>query len=518
MVDGFYYSCRYIAPSLSFSNTVLGLDDMIPLHLILGCLCVAPIGDDAKALALSDAVTTRPEWLKGPAPFDLNAYFTAPPPDKNAAPLYLEALAEFSIEMAECLPQGEARDLKLQTVKERLARYYVIAQALRKDPSSVVAEQIDEVLADYAEGFRKLAEAQRRGSCVFETGLDVTARLPHAQTARTVARIAVLRVRRSLENGDLDRAIADCDAMLRFARDLQPRGFIIQQLCGVGVIQEVTNQMIAPVLSAPGLKVEHCDRLLSMLRRHEEYSLAIDVEGYKAEYVMTRMTLHALIHDQAKLAKAYDVPPGGSVVKAVAEPVVTAVLSSGNAADSAVRETPPPWPVDADAIVAQSTPAELSAAVDKLNAFYRVATGSRNKPIAERLGALPEPVRVMPGDDPLTRALRGLTPATGAFTFAVGRLNTMLHASECHVILRRWALVHGGLPPDLVSAARDAGLTAVPTDPFDGKALRLAVPGAVPVIYSVGADGADDGGLKEARSGNQPGDLVFPVPGRGEPK
>ncbi|MHC5542552.1 hypothetical protein ACYOEI_30370, partial [Singulisphaera rosea] len=52
-------------------------------------------------------------------------------------------------------------------------------------------------------------------------------------------------------------------------------------------------------------------------------------------------------------------------------------------------------------------------------------------------------------------------------------------------------------------------LEAIPADPFDGKPLRLAVIDGEPVIYSIGRDGRDDGGLVDSRNDSRPGDLTF---------
>jgi hypothetical protein len=54
--------------------------------------------------------------------------------------------------------------------------------------------------------------------------------LPHIQAARQVTRIESLRVRRKLDRGDFDGAIRDVETVLRLARDVQPRGAVINQL------------------------------------------------------------------------------------------------------------------------------------------------------------------------------------------------------------------------------------------------------------------------------------------------
>jgi len=48
---------------------------------------------------------------------------------------------------------------------------------------------------------------------------------------------------------------------------------------------------------------------------------------------------------------------------------------------------------------------------------------------------------------------------------------------------------------------------SVPTDPFDGKPMRLMVKDGVLAAYSVGPDGADDGG-RRSDNPRQGGDIV----------
>jgi len=118
--------------------------------------------------------------------------------------------------------------------------------------------------------------------------------------------------------------------------------------------------------------------------------------------------------------------------------------------------------------------------------------------------------RFFPADDDNASIVAGLLPAVKAPVAAAGRVGAALHAFECLIALRRWQITHGGaMPGDLVTAFRDAGLTAVPPDPFDGKPMRLVLVEGKPVVYSVGKDGRDDGGLHDSDGDRHGGDLTF---------
>lgn len=60
------------------------------------------------------AVTKAPAGVGADAPFDVNAFFKAVPREKNAAPLYLDALFEFAADVEVCFPAGPERDRRTQ--------------------------------------------------------------------------------------------------------------------------------------------------------------------------------------------------------------------------------------------------------------------------------------------------------------------------------------------------------------------------------------------------------------------
>ena len=87
---------------------------------------------------------------------------------------------------------------------------------------------------------------------------------------------------------------------------------------------------------------------------------------------------------------------------------------------------------------------------------------------------------------------------------------------ECLTAVRRYALTHGSLPDNLEVAAREAGLKAVPTDPYSGGPMHYKVIDGKPVVYSVGSDRKDDGGTVDWDYGKQAGRLHFPHSGVGD--
>jgi hypothetical protein len=322
---------------------------------------------------LPGAVTKAPDWIGTDAPFEVSRFFAPVPRDRNAAPLYLDALFEFESDMAVCFPEGPERDRRRQAAADRMRRYMELDEPLRKDPKAVPAESIDAVIRLYNTGFRKLTEAQRRDHCVFEAGFGPDAPQCHAQAARQVARIASLRVRRAVERRDFDAAIREVESVLRLVRDLRPRGWMIVQLVAAAMTHVVCVDMIPTILAAPGLRVEHCDRLLTMLLDDEAGSGDGYAEGLRAEYLFGRFAIRE---------------PGKYLAK----------------------------------IIVSLSPSDREQAVRALNDYYRTMLGLDGVPIVRRLEKV-SGLKIGTGDAPWARMLKMLQPTVAAFVQSTGRVS-----------------------------------------------------------------------------------------------
>jgi hypothetical protein len=448
--------------------------------------------------SLPEVVTKRPDWIGKEAPFDLAKFFAAPPAERNAAPLYLDALFEFEAAMQVCFPPGPERDRRSQEAKDRWKRYYPLSQQLERSPASVSAAAIDDLVRLYDAGFRKLTLAQRRDQCVFEVGLGMLALTPHHSAARHVAWITSLRVRQDIERGDLSRAIAEIDRLLRLARDLEPRGNGTSQLVVAAITRDACTKQVTAILAGRGLHAQHCDRLIDVLTGHEAKAIDSYAEGLRADYLNGCATMHDLVERQPEIAKALGLTPGQSVVTTLG----FLILSGPRGAI--------PLPANIDALVAQTKPAEMAQHVALLGRFYRALLDLDGTPCAARIEKIAA-LKMPHGNEPMTRVLDLLTDPTNAVDFAraTAGATTVLRAMECLVAIRRWQLSHRELPRDLASVVRGARLKHVPADPYDGRPLRLVVLDGEPAVYSVGKDGKDDGGQTDSNNDKQPGDLIY---------
>jgi hypothetical protein len=474
---------------------------------------------------LPGAVTKPPDWLFDNAPFDVAAFFAAPAPDENAATRYLDALFEFGSEMAICFPEGTERESRLRAVEQRSKEFFEIYRVVSKNRSAAPAAAIDRMLDEYDRGFRKLDWAQQKPKCVFPTAVGTTARVPHAQVARQVARIVVLKAGREIERGEFDAALRDLTRLSRLSRDLRPRGVMISQMVSAAIDQNAFNGVVLPILSAPGVTTSHCDRIITLLAEHEVQSIDSYSEGLRAEYLSNRATLYALIHEQKKLRQEWESfgnKAGPSIVAEIAEPTFYALLA-GNA--------PVPRPgigeriqavasqllsvkniKDLDAFLAETTPDQLAGQVENLNKVYRGHLQAAGTAFLERIRKVSEqPVFPNP-TEVRTRVTRGLLPATAAFTQALATDVALTRITQGLVAVRRWQLRHGGAPPpSLAAAAQEAAIPAL-VDPYDSQPVRFSVVDGQPTVYCIGQDGRDGGGATDAARSPQSGDVLLRLP------
>ncbi len=99
-------------------------------------------------------------------------------------------------------------------------------------------------------------------------------------------------------------------------------------------------------------------------------------------------------------------------------------------------------------------------------------------------------------------------PASQASFAATGRSMAHRDLALCAIAARQYERKHGELPAALANLVPEF-LPAVPTDPFDGKPLRLIAGSDGLTFYSIGRDQKDDGGTDRDQSGEP--DVVVQV-------
>jgi hypothetical protein len=468
-----------------------------------------------------DAVTEPPPWIDADAPFDVAKFFESPPDDENAAPLYLDALFEFSSELSICFlparakPQGEVLR-RAEAARRRFDQFVGFEQAWKKNPGSVDEAAVDAWLAEYEPGFQKLVEAQKRPQCVFETGIGLAALLPHIQ-ARQVPRIVNWRTRRDVARGDVEWSLQGVEIVLRLSRDIQPRGDVTCQLVSVAADELCCGEIITQILRADGIEQEHCDRLIGDLARHEIASQRRFAEGMRMEYLMARRSLHDFQH------RTGDFSP--QAMKDMRGPVDTpldclqswSVARYGRLAEEKYGKEAVGLTTDHPLVAGWThdgkllSDADYAGEVTALNTVYASMLSHADRTPLERMQASCDPTIVEPLRDTEVALLFDPLQSQN-WQHALVRGEAVLRGTKCLIALRRWQLDHDGPPPDLEAIVKAAGMQGVPPDPYTGRPMQMTMIDGQPVIYSVGMDGKDDGGRVNIYKSSRPGrlgDLLF---------
>jgi hypothetical protein len=473
-----------------------------------------------------DTVTEVPLWNDAKPPFDLAEFLKAPPDGQNAAPLYLDALSEFSSEvLMTCVwpqregPSGTEALRLMEVFQQRSDQYSRFEEAWEKDPKSVDHAAVDAWLAEYETGFKKLALAEQRPQCVFQTGRSLQSPFPHIEAAREVARVVTWRTRRDLQRGDFQRPLEDLQTLLRLSRDLRPRGAAVCQLVSIAVDGICCEQMVPAILTAPAVEARHCDRLLTLLAEHEANRIDAFVEGNRADYITARLALHDLQHrtgsfDPQLMQDIWG--RSGDMTSPLACFRIFADLGGGSnpeqlaklAATLQGKLLPGAW--SGGKMLSDE---DYAHEADALNRFFASILAFAGQPRSLQQ----ERADIEAAETPLletTLLAKWLIPAESAFLHGIRRNEAILRGTRCLVALRRWQLEHGGPPPDLDTLVKAAGMSQVPTDPYSGRPMLMTTIDERPVIYSVGPDGQDDRALVEWNfsTRNSTGDLLFRLP------
>jgi hypothetical protein len=443
-------------------------------------------------------VVAPPAWLQSDkeAPFDVKAYFAIPSEAENAAPIYLDALFEFSNDLSGCFPKSAENDARAAKARERAQKFQTLLQVDLAAPEKIDRRAILDAATEYREGYRKLNEAQKRPKCVFATSLDLTALLPHVQAARQVTRFNALMILPFLDQGDVPGALAYANATLRLSRDLQPRGSTIGNLVSVAIDAMTYESMIKPILRSPTITAAQCDAVLRMLLDHEAAQVGPYTETLKGEYVMLRTQLRMLAGKAARDKTAEARRAREAALK---------TLAPTNSSEKDVAEKR----ALLDGL-ARTTPKELTRAESEVNTLFRDLLAAAKLPYAQRTAEVHRVFQALPNATSPEKFVRLVIPELDALDDAATRKQTSLNAMKALACVRRWQIVHKALPKDLESACKEANLPAVPADPWSttGQVLKYTVMENEPVVYSVGKDGKDDGGIDSVFN-TRPGDLPF---------
>jgi len=421
---------------------------------------------------------------------EFNAPVLATPEGDRAWPVYLRAITAFG-EQPEWVGVEEAQRDRAAVeawVRSKAGALEVTREAAAKPVlGAVLSFRLTEEYRAALRASGRLGGVEADEGPEPENPLVMGVLLPHLGECRRLARYVNEDLSLAAKEGDGARFMADVRALLGIAGQNTRDGMLISKLVGVAIF-DLTLRGVEAHATKPGLLSDSDLRdLAHLVGGFEGGRVRIDVSGERVmiddivqrcysddgngDGRVVRANLAEIMYDDFGMPR-----PKGLALMTAAQPVLTATMpgrrevvrrTNEAMATAAADEALPPWRHGE-----RSSDTGYSALFE--GALFRLV------PVAKALMA-------GAGDEgPMVSAFASRDIVEARRGALLVRLALELHRRE-----------KGGWPVALEEMV-PAYLPSVPSDPFDGSPLRYRVAEGAPVLYSIGMDGKDDGGVPPA--------------------
>ena len=316
-----------------------------------------------------------------------------------------------------------------------------------------------------------------------EVDLLIGLPLRFLQPMRSMARLLEADARSAVRTGDLSRAVDDCIAMLDVARLCQQDPMLISQLTGLS-IRSLAQATILELVSTDSLGSDPD----SLQRLARALSVPVARVSFAGERMIVEDTIQRFYSDDGSGDGVFLVSRLPEAYLLTSTPMPRLIMTNGVRLHELFLQ---PFVARAagtrkqvietfDGLVSEARklrdtePWAIDWTVLETRQGALVSDG-----ILRGVHLFPLPL-VTPGFDPLIIASHG-----SRFMHDCARLVVALH---------QFRVRHGEWPPQLDELQPDL-LIDLPRDPYDGAPLRYEVRDNQPVIWSVGIDGVDQGGV-----------------------
>ena len=421
---------------------------------------------------------------------ELDKWYPQPPAGENAADVYKEAFAHYAMwtneEARLSVPphaRGKGRVSSFSGFKRDLLPVVGSAMLpLRAEPlPSEMQKLVAEYLSDNAESLRLLHQAASMKSCRYPIDLTrgVNTLLPHLNPLRQAARLLELEAIQYTEQQQRQPAVESVIASLDVSRSLNQEPTLISYLVHV---------------SCQGITLDSLERILNgtTLTDAQLVKLAAAIEESENQQAFTRAFAgERCMHvDVLRGVRTGRTPRDGSPY-----------MENGDAF----------WPRFLTAEYNATGLLELDER-EYLDIMERYVKATQLLP--------PENIRAFHAVGEQVQHLtqwrfisRRLLPVLGSAVNKPARSDAKIRDAQVALAVERYRLANGKLPNQL-SDLVPSFLPSVPTDPFDGKPLRCKTLAKGYMVYSVGDDREDNGGVETNSKGISyvPGtDITFTV-------
>ncbi|MCE7974100.1 MAG: hypothetical protein DYG92_07205 [Leptolyngbya sp. PLA1] len=426
---------------------------------------------------------------------ELNAQVLATPEGERAWPLYLRAIPAFGEQPAWFDQESSERSASEvdEWVRSKGHAFEMAREAASKRMlGAVLSSRLQpEYIAALRASGREGSVDEGPGP---ENPLMMGVLLPHLGEMRRIARYLNEDLSLAAREGDGARFIADVRALLGMAGQNARDPMLISQLVGLAIF-DLTLRGVEEHVGTPGLlSNSDLQELAHMVGGFGGGRVRLDMSGERVmvddivqrcytddgdgDGRVVRTNLGEIMYDDFGMAR-----PKGLAVIIAAQPVLTATMPGR-------RE-----------VTRRLEAALAAAAADEALPPWR--HGERRSDVGYRDLFESALFRLVP----VAESLMGHGGDEGPMVGAFGSRD-MIEARRAAVLVRLALELHKretGRWPASLDELVPRYLPSVPSDPFDGKPLRYSpgVGGMSPVVYSVGVDGVDDGGVPPATEGGR---------------
>ncbi|MBW8035904.1 MAG: hypothetical protein FVQ79_09810 [Planctomycetes bacterium] len=383
---------------------------------------------------------------------ELNEWYSIPPGEQNAADTILEALSyynEWDREKTKPLPVIGEKELLPDELYDpntlNLARQY---------------------LADNKEMLDLLHEAAKikhaRYPADFEMGQAVL--LQHLRPLRDAVRLISIEAQVQIENNQPQKALQTLETMKAISHSLANEPILISQLVLIAC-DNLTINTAERLISRCDLSQAQLNRLANLIASMQANS------PMKTGFIGERCFMVSYIADSSTAA----MNGGGSGMRFAYAGLRISGLAYNDGVTNIEIQT---QAIDlfklplADRLTAADAIDKKIKALGYLNFFTKIT--------------MPAIVRVIQRD----------------VKYAAN-----LDVAQTAIAVEKYKRTTGNLPKNLIDLTPEY-IKEIPTDPFDGKPLRYKKTEKGFIVYSIGQDKTDDGGLKGKKS---TGDITFQI-------
>ena len=348
--------------------------------------------------------------------------------------------------------------------------------------------------------WQKFAAGSARLYCHREYTIDkgsllITVFFPNLATLRKIGRVGVWRSRMKMEQGQTAEALDDCLAVARAGSHWQGKGTIIEQLVGL-VMVNIGHDEILHIVSTKDIHAADMKQLQQQLSQiyPTGYPL-MDIEGERLVFwdiVQHTFTDggpgggHLIPGRLSFVADAIDIGFGSGGAKFVGSTAISMIHAGRN-----------------------DTIAKFNEIFDK-----QIET-AKMTPYKRHAGKALHDERIFLASSKYRYSLINIfMPALSRASEFAYRCKVLHEATVTVLALQRCRREKGQYPMSLSELVTASYLEKLPMDPYSDKALVYKKTDDSFVLYSVGPDFDDDGGVEnpedsQRRRQEGPGDVVF---------